>query len=374
MLKSRYTRSRWSRKAVLAAASAVSIALVAAVGAAGARQDGPKTSSPPTIEGTPRDNQTLTAGNGQWLNNPTSFSYQWLRCNSSGGSCSGVAGETSKEYNVTSHDIGHTLVVLVTASNSDGKSTANSHPTDVVSRASVPRNTQRPAMSGTAQVGETLTVSNGQWSGGVSSYAYQWQRCDANGNNCSNVAGATASTYGVRSADNGKTLRAQVTAVNASGKSSATTDRSAAVKPAGGTPAPQPQPSNGCDGSKMAAAGSLQPPVRLLIDRFTFNPGLVRPSMQGFTARIHVTDSCGRAISNAQLWSTAIPYNQTSTARGITGGDGWATLQFSLLRGFPANPGRQQILAMLVRATKPGGSILAGVSTRRTLRLNVRVR
>jgi hypothetical protein len=112
----------------------------------------------------------------------------------------------------------------------------------------------------------------------------------------------------------------------------------------------------------------------LLIDRFTFSPSLVRPSMQGFSARIHVTDSCGRAVSNAQLWSTAIPYNQTSAARAVTGSDGWATLQFSLRRGFPANPGRQQILAMLVRATKPGGSVLAGVSTRRTLRLNVRVR
>jgi hypothetical protein len=34
----------------------------------------------------------------------------------------------------------------------------------------------------------------------------------------------------------------------------------------------------------------------------------------------------------------AIPYNQTSTAGGKTGGDGWATLRFRILRGFPANP------------------------------------
>jgi hypothetical protein len=374
MLRSRYVWSRWSRKAVLAAAAAVSIALVAAVTAAGARQDAPKTNSPPTIEGTPRVGETLTAGNGLWLNNPTSFSYKWLRCNSNGESCSDISGATSKSYKVVSDDVGHSLVVLVTASNSDGKSTANSHASDVASGSSPPHNTQRPALSGKAQVGETLSVSKGQWSGGVDSYQYQWERCDANGSNCSSVSGATSSSYGVRSADNGKTLRVLVTAVNASGKSNVTTDRSASVEPAGGTPLPQPQPSNGCDGSKVAAAGSLQPPVRLLIDRFTFSPGLVRPSMRGFTARIHVTDSCGRAISNAQLWSTAIPYKQTSTAKGVTGSDGWATLQFNLLRGFPANPGRQQILAMLVRATKPGGSILAGVSTRRTLRLNVRVR
>jgi len=45
-----------------------------------------------------------------------------------------------------------------------------------------------------------------------------------------------------------------------------------------------------------------------------------------------------------------------------------------MLSGFPANPGRQQILAMLVRATKPGGSVLAGVSTRRALAQRVSLR
>jgi hypothetical protein len=46
-------------------------------------------------------------------------------------------------------------------------------------------------------------------------------------------------------------------------------------------------------------------------------------------------------------------------------------MTFDIQRGFPANPGRQQILAVLVRASKPGDSVLTGVSTRRVLRLDV---
>jgi hypothetical protein len=57
--------------------------------------------------------------------------------------------------------------------------------------------------------------------------------------------------------------------------------------------------------------------------------------------------------------------------RGQTGSDGWATMTFQMQNGFPANPGRQQILAMLVRANKPGDSVNAGVSTRLVVRVNV---
>ena len=49
------------------------------------------------------------------------------------------------------------------------------------------------------------------------SFAYQWQRCDAQGGSCVSVAGATGGSYGVRSADTGNTLRVVVTATNLSG-------------------------------------------------------------------------------------------------------------------------------------------------------------
>lgn len=364
--------TRRVRPLLLIGGLVAAIAAITAVSATAASKAAPKTTSPPTIAGTFQVNQTVTSTNGGWSNDPTQFAYQWQRCNTEGSGCSNISGATEKTYKLGSDDVNHTIVLLVTASNSDGKATANSHPSPIVSSSDAPRNTQRPAISGTAQVGESLTVSDGTWTGGVRTITDQWQRCDSDGNNCSDVSGATAKTYGVRSQDNGKTLRVEVTAQNGAGKTSVVTDRSSQVKPAASpTPTPSPNPTPSCGGPRTVAAVSLQPPVRLLIDRFQFEPGVVTPSTPQFTARVHVADTCGRSVSGANLWGTAIPYNQTSVERGTTGGDGWITMTFSMRGGFPANPGRQQILAMLFRATKPGGSVLAGVSTRRAVRQGV---
>src|SRR5579872_6180696 len=71
-----------------------------------------------------------------------------------------------------------------------------------------PRNTAAPTISGTPQVGQVLTASNGTWSSDTTpTYGYQWQRCDSAGANCAAIAGATASTYTVQSADLSKTIR-----------------------------------------------------------------------------------------------------------------------------------------------------------------------
>jgi hypothetical protein len=371
-MNDRSRRLRLRRTTTVIAAALV--AAVGAVGATAAREDAPQTKSPPTIEGTLQAGKTVNAGNGVWSNDPTSFTYQWQRCNSSGTGCADVKDATSKSYDLTGDDVDHTVVVLVTAANSDGKATANSHPSAVISGTDAPRNTQRPSISGSAQVGETLKVSQGEWTGGARTFAYQWMVCDENGSNCNDVSGATASSYGVRSADSGKTIRVRVTAENLAGKTTVTTDRSSQIKAAANpSPTPPPTTTNGCSGSssQLVVASSLLPPTRMLIDRWSFEPNVVHRDTRFFTARVHVADTCGHSVGGAQVWSTAIPYNQTSTLHGTTTPDGWATLRFSIQRGFPANPSRQQILAMLVRATKPGGSVLAGVSTRRTVRLNV---
>jgi hypothetical protein len=75
-----------------------------------------------------------------------------------------------------------------------------------------------PAVVGTARVGEQITGTNGTWTGsGTISYAYRWDRCDAAGNNCRPVAGATRLTYPLTPADVGKALGLVVTAKDASG-------------------------------------------------------------------------------------------------------------------------------------------------------------
>jgi hypothetical protein len=75
-------------------------------------------------------------------------------------------------------------------------------------------NAAAPAIAGTATQTQVLTVSNGDWAGSPSSYAYQWSRCDAAGATCVDIAGATTSTYTVAPEDVGSTLRASVTAQN----------------------------------------------------------------------------------------------------------------------------------------------------------------
>ena len=189
----------------------------------------PNNTSPPTITGTAREGNTLTAHNGSWANAPTSFTYQWQRCGADGTGCADNTGATNQTYTLTSADADHTVRVQVTAKNADGQSTASSAPTDVVSSRSAPVNTAKPTISGTPRVGEELTASNGTWTGGATSFTYQWQRCTSS-TTCANVDGATARTYGVRSADVGNTLRVAVTAHNASGSTAtASSDQTATV-------------------------------------------------------------------------------------------------------------------------------------------------
>src|SRR5579859_4484240 len=137
----------------------LAIAAIGLIVAAAASAAAPQNTASPAISGNARDGQTLTASDGTWSNSPTSFSYQWQRCGSDGTGCGDITGGTSKTYAVVTGDVGHTLRVVVTGSNTDGKAAANSAPTDVVDSKNGPTNTVKPTVSGSAVVGETLTVS-----------------------------------------------------------------------------------------------------------------------------------------------------------------------------------------------------------------------
>jgi|SRR5579862_3780709 len=207
---------------VLALAAAATM-----VGVASARSSAvPANSTAPSISGTARSGSMQTASTGTWSNTPTSFAYQWRRCATDGTSCGDIVGATSKTYTATPTDVHHTLRVAVTASNADGKASATSDPTDVIGSANGPQNTVRPSVSGTAQVGEQLTVSNGSWSPSATSFGYQWQRCDSDGTGCLNVDGATGRVYGVRGVDAGNRMRALVTAHTSRGQTTAASSTS----------------------------------------------------------------------------------------------------------------------------------------------------
>src|SRR5262249_35931075 len=81
-----------------------------------------------------------------------------------------------------------------------------------------------PDVAGTAHVDRELTAGQGRWTGtDPIDYAYQWQRCAANGT-CIDIAGATDRTYTPTGDDASSTLRVKVTASNAAGSTTATTD------------------------------------------------------------------------------------------------------------------------------------------------------
>jgi hypothetical protein len=172
-------------------------------------------SGAPIAEGT-----TLSAGQGSWasISGISSFTYQWKRCSPAGTGCTPISGATGGTYTLGSGDIGSTVRVTVTATTPDGSAPGTSTPTPVVGAAS-PQNVTPPTISGDAVVGETLTASNGTWSGTNPVFTYQWQKCDANGTAASwaNIAGATNSVYVPVTADIGSTLRVVVTGTNSRG-------------------------------------------------------------------------------------------------------------------------------------------------------------
>jgi hypothetical protein len=189
----------------------------------------PINTAPPTITGTAQQGQTLTEHNGTWENSPTSFTYQWLQCDSLGTSCLPIAGATGQTYVPVAADVGHTIAVQETASNSGGAGSPATSTATAVVIAAQPVNTAPPTITGTAQQGQTLTEHNGSWTNEPTSFTYQWQRCDTSGANCSPITDATAQTYALGSADVGSTLRVTVIASNAGGSSTPVSSAQTAV-------------------------------------------------------------------------------------------------------------------------------------------------
>lgn len=92
----------------------------------------PRNVDRPTVTGVPRVGEELTANEGNWSGNPTSFAYQWHRCDIDTSTCFDVTGANGKTYGVRLADLGFRLRVEVTARNAGGSGTATSAVTGVV--------------------------------------------------------------------------------------------------------------------------------------------------------------------------------------------------------------------------------------------------
>jgi hypothetical protein len=98
--------------------------------------------------------------------------------------------------------------------------------------AKAPTNSVRPSISGTKMQQRTLTGHKGSWTGVPTPvFSYRWQRCNAAGANCVNIAGATSKTYTSTRSDVGKMLRFVVVGTNVAGGLTKTSLVSSTLRP-----------------------------------------------------------------------------------------------------------------------------------------------
>ena len=196
----------------------------------------------PTISGVAQVGETLLAdtsgiADADGLTN-ASYSYQWL--SDDGSTVSEIASATGPSFAVSADDEGSTIQVKVSftddAGHDESLTSAATEPVSFAVQQQTANSpaTGQPSISGTAQVGETLTADTSgiSDSDGLSSavYRFQWLADDAD------IAGATATTYTLVDADAGAAIKVRVSFTDDAGNeeelTSAATDVVAVAEPA----------------------------------------------------------------------------------------------------------------------------------------------
>ena len=206
----------------------------------------PKNTKAPTISGTTRVPNQLSVTNGTWSGAPTSYTYQWFRCNSAvkkaaakpAASCATIGSATASTYALTDADAGKHIVARVTGLNASGTMSFHSASKGaIIPRVIAPKNTVAATISGTAQVSRVLTASNGTWIESPAEFGYQWYQCSKAvkkastklTKGCKLIANQTDSTYQLTSSDARKFVLTRVSASNNAGSASVFTATAGAV-------------------------------------------------------------------------------------------------------------------------------------------------
>ena len=208
----------------------------AATAAVEAKPNTPATGQP-TISGTAQVGETLTAdtsgiADDDGLTNAV-FSYQWQADGAE------ISGTTDDTYTLVDADEGKAISVTVSFTDDGGNDeTLTSAATGAVEAKSNSPATGQPAISGTAQVGETLTADTSSIADedGLdnAAFAYQWIFNDGSAD--SEIGGATGSTYTLADADIGKAISVKVSFTDDAGNQETLT--SAATDAVAGLPLP----------------------------------------------------------------------------------------------------------------------------------------
>jgi hypothetical protein len=352
-------QGRAGRIGALGFAIAVGAVFAAFTGISGssvaAPQIAPVNTQEPSISGTARVDRVLRGDRGDWTG-AQSFAQRWMRCDPDGSApdasdCAQISGETGTNYRVRNADRGFRLRFRVTATNSDGSTVAASNPTaPVTSSSGAPALAERPSISGTPAPGNRLQANPGTWSGEQPmTFGFRWLRCNAQGDSCDQIAGATGREYVVQGDDTGRTLRVRVTARNDEGTRTATSAQTAVVSQ-------QPEPGGSVAVGDLRAAGD-----RLVVSSVQFTPNPVTSRTAPITVRVRVTARQNRPVRDARVFMRATPrVVQGQTV--ATQADGVATLTLVPNRRFPQprNGFNVQFFIKAFRAGDPGLGGIAG--------------
>jgi hypothetical protein len=315
----------------------------------------PTNAGEPLITGTPVVGAILRATTGTWSGTGTlTYTFRWVRCDASGSrpdgsDCTPISPATRRTYEVRKADVGFRLRVRVTASDADGSSTVASNPTSVVA-AAVPVNTDRPSISGSPVVGGQLQANRGTWAGVQPiTYGFRWLRCSSQGDNCSEISGATDNSFVLGDADVGRTLRIRVTARNDRGSTSVVSTQTGVVQ---AKPSPAP-------GSTVQAR-DVPATARLIVSQVRFSPNPVTSRTAPLTVRVRVTDTRGDVVQGATVFIRSTPRVTSGGGSQTTGADGWVSYQLVPNAHFRVRTGYN--VQFFVKAYRPTDPALAGIA------------
>jgi hypothetical protein len=242
-----------------------------------------------------------------------------------------------RDYQLIGVEQGHEFAGLNFRS---GGATQNLQLVTTYTVSNAPTNSAPPYITGTIAVNTPARANPGSWSGRRLTYAYQWNRCDGNGANCTPISGATGSSYTPSAGEVGATLTVTV----AAGSSVSGTTNLAWSAPVTSAPSAPIAPAQG---TAQAAVAALRQPTTIRAQPLGPTVGQLKTSLarqlgpgpdgatisairsagayqQEFTARLPGTV----AIS----WYQAGESTVVATGRRTFGRDGKGTLAIRLTK------------------------------------------
>jgi hypothetical protein len=180
---------------------------------------------------------------GTFSANPIAkISIQWFRCEddtkasglpvAESAECEAIKGAKGTRYRLVTADEGKYITAQIEAENTEGNAFTTAKSKRVALTPSLAAN---PDIFGSSQIGKVLSASSGRWLAfPAAETSVQWYRCNketvggaksfSGSSGCVAIKGANKIRYTVAAADRGKHISALITAENAAGDTTATTD------------------------------------------------------------------------------------------------------------------------------------------------------